>query len=137
MMSMAELIRDYTTMTKAAAAQLQRELAVENVFEAWQQRQVQQRGSLSDGSAYQFHGIGCVIERTDDIDLDFDFGAGGRADGFDAWRLWRFAKQFPAKYPDLQQRDQVEIALRALADKGVVCPSGDERDSLLYLRGSI
>ncbi|MCX6119259.1 MAG: hypothetical protein NT027_17105 [Proteobacteria bacterium] len=132
---MAELIRDYTKMTTAAAAQLQRELGVENLLEAWLKRRVPQRGSLSDGSAFQFHGIGCVIERTDDIDLDFDFGVRGRADGFDSWRLWRFAKQFPGKYPELQHLDDVEIALRALSEAGIVCPSGDERDSLLYLRG--
>lgn len=134
-MSMIELIHGYTTMTMAAAAQLRRELGVADLLQAWQQRQVPQRGSLSDGSVYQFHGIGCVLERADDFYLDFEFGPGGRTDGFDAWRLWRFAKQFPTKYPDFQQRDQVEKALQALADEGVLCPSGTERDTLLYLRG--
>lgn len=134
-MSMIQLIHDYTTMTKAAAAQLRRELGSQDLLQAWQQRQVPQRGSLSDGSAYQFHGIGCSIERADDIDLDFDFGPGGRADGFDAWRLWRFAKQFPGKYPDLQQRNAVEKALQVLVDQGVVRPSDAERDSLLYSCG--
>jgi hypothetical protein len=65
-MSPIELIYAYTTMTKAAAAQLQRELGVAELLQAWQRRQVPQRGSLSDGSTYQFHGIGCVIERPDD-----------------------------------------------------------------------
>jgi hypothetical protein len=134
MRTIIQLIYDYTTMTKAAAVQLQREFGVENLLQAWMHRQVPQRGILSDGSAYQFHGIGCCIERTDGLDVDFDFGPGGRADGFDAWRLWQFAKQFPTQYPDFQQREHVEKALSGLADEGIVSPSGADHDNLLYLR---
>jgi hypothetical protein len=133
-MRIMELIREYTTLTMAAAATLQRELGVENLLQAWKQRQVPQHGSLNDGSLYRFHGVGCGIERTDGTDLDFDFGPGGRADGFDAWRLWQFAKQYPTRYRDLQQLDQVKDALKALEEGGIVRPSGAEHDYLLYLR---
>lgn len=136
-MTIIPLIHDYTTMSKAASAQLQRELGVENLFQAWMHREVPQRGVLSDGSEYQFHGIGVCIERTDGLDVDFDFGPGGRADGFDTWRLWLFATQFPTKYPNFQRQDQVEKALNTLIAAGIVKRCRAEGDPLLYLRSEI
>jgi hypothetical protein len=133
-MSMIELIRDYTSTTATAVAQLRRECGVEDLLQGWHQRRYPQHGKLSDGAEYHFHGIGCCVERPE-VDVDLDFGPGGRADGFDAWRLWRFAKQFPTRYPDLQERDALERALQALVDEGVVVASGVEHDHLLYLRG--
>jgi len=134
-MTIIELIYHYMTMTTAATAQLQRQLGIANLLQSWRQRQVSQRGILSDDSAFQFHGVGCCIERTDGIDIDFDFGPGGRADGFDTWWLWQFARQFPTRYPDFQQQDLVEKAPSVLADKGIVGLLDAERDGLFYLRG--
>ncbi len=110
-MRIDELADDYLKAVNSAINQLQSELAVKNLLDAWLQRQIPQRGTLEDGASFQFHGIGCAVERTDDIDVDFDFNHDGSAAKIDAWRLWRFAKQFPEKYPTFQRRDTVAAAL--------------------------
>ena len=72
-MRIDELADDYLTAVNSAINQLQSELAVKNLLDAWLQRRIPQRGTLEDGASFQFHGIGCAVERTDDIDVDFDF----------------------------------------------------------------
>jgi hypothetical protein len=130
-MSLIDLIRDYTLRTEAAVAQLRSELGVDDLLDGWHRNEFPQRGRLRDGSEYQFHGIGCSVEQGE-VDLDFDFGADGRTGGFDAWRLWRFATQFPDRYPNFQQRHVVELAIQSMVSEGAVCTS--EFGSLLYLR---
>lgn len=68
-----------------------------------------------------------------DTSVDFDFGHDGRTDGFDAWRLWRFAKQFPNRYGTWQELDVVEQALQDLIERGVAAGSGHESDNLFYI----
>lgn len=131
-MKSLDLVHDYKSQTALAADQLSKELSVDDLLAAWQERTISQRGVLSDGSEYQFHGLGCTVSRGD-IDIDFDFGPGGRADGFDAWRLWRFAKQFPEKYPDFQQLTSVEQAVHSLRESDFA-ELGAPGDHLLYLR---
>jgi hypothetical protein len=132
-MSLIELIQDYITMTTTAASQLRRELGTNDLLQGWHQRQYPQHGRLGDGAEYHFHGIGCCVERGD-VEVDWDFGPDGRADGFDTWRLWRFAKQFPTKYPEFQDRKALSDGLARLTAEGTVCSSEVEHDHLLYLR---
>ncbi len=48
------------------------------------------RGELDGGIAYFKHGYGCAVKLPAG-EVDFDFGEHGEIDGFDAWRLTRFA----------------------------------------------
>ena len=116
-MNITELSAAFLTMANTAIAQLQNELTVGNLLEAWLHRRIPQRGTLTDGSTFQFHGIGCVVERPDDIDIDFDFNESGAVAPVDDWRLWRFAKQFPQSYPDFQHRHQVITALEKTSSR--------------------
>jgi hypothetical protein len=65
--------------------------------------------------------------------VDFDFGTHGRIDGFDAWRLFRFAEQRPIQYPHLHEWEVVKTGLQELQRLGIAVPSDDERDQLVYL----
>ena len=132
-MEINDVISDYILMASSVAAQLRRELGEEDLLAGWRQHRIPQRGTLSDGTQYQFHGKGCSVER-DNIGIDFDFGNQGRTDGFDSWRLWLFTEQFPAKYPEFKRREVIEEELQSLVESGAVCPSGEEDDHLLYLR---
>jgi hypothetical protein len=79
-------------------------------------------GELSDGVEYQLHGIGCRVEFPD-YEVDFDFASSVDV-GFDAWRLWIYAEQFPDRYPDYQERAAVEAALADLVAAGAARPFG-------------
>lgn len=133
-MNIHDLIAEYIKTASTATAQLRSEFGEENLLAGWHQRRIPQRGVLRDGARYQFHGIGCSVERGKHF-IDFDFGYHGRTDGFDAWRLWRFAEQYPKKYPELQSLSAVQESLECLLSQGVVCRSGVEGDRLLYLCG--
>ncbi|PWQ94837.1 DUF6896 domain-containing protein [Leucothrix arctica] len=76
---------------------------------AWRNGGLPQNGKLSENIEYEFHGIGCLLIFSDHK-VDFDFGYGGRIDGFDLWRLSLFVESFSEKYPyyknnDLLKRD--------------------------------
>ncbi len=88
---------------------------------------------LADGSEYQFHGIGCRFTETSGIEVDFDFTPSGGANGFDAWRLWQFAKQLPVEYSNFQTLNSVETALKDAIAKHLVHRSKIGSDKLFYL----
>jgi hypothetical protein len=70
-------------------------------------------GSLRAGGQYRKHGYGCTVE-TAKGEVDFDFGPHGEVDGFDAWRLWRFADARAEEFGFLEE-SQIRSALeRAL-----------------------
>ena len=126
------LIRDFRIAVAATVAQLQQELGEDDLLGGWRQHRYPQGGPLRDGAKYQFHGIGCCVTRND-LDVDFDFGTDGRIDGFDAWRLYRFAEQRPESYPHLQEWDAVEGGLEMLLRSGIAVASEDNRNQLVYL----
>jgi len=66
--------------------------------------------------SYRFHGIGCCVEFAEAV-VDFDFGPGGRIDGFDAWRLAIFARSVPL-HPGFADDKPLDIELLALRDAG-------------------
>lgn len=78
-------------------------------------------GSLDDRyeTRYQFHGVGCSFT-SDRGELDFDFGPGGRHDGFNGWKLWMFAQSLPEDYPMFQRLKVVESVLGELVTDGLV-----------------
>jgi radical SAM superfamily enzyme YgiQ (UPF0313 family) len=127
------LIRDYQEAVAKAVVQLLKDLGEERFLHGSPGHAYPRKGRLSNGSEYSFHGKGCLVTLCDETNVDWDFGPGGRTDGFDNWRLWRFAKQFPTRYPNFQERDAVTRALEELTEDSLICPSGAEYDHLLYL----
>lgn len=81
---------------------------------------------------YQFHGIGLRL-RIGQRRIDFDFGHGGRTDGFDAWRLWLFAKDRPEQFPEFQDQESIKAALAEARKAGEIGrPFLDHYDRLEY-----
>jgi len=66
-------------------------------LEAWKDKDIPQKGSLSGGVEYELHGIGCLLVYKD-YDVDFDFGPEERIDGFDLWRLTQYVSERGDKY---------------------------------------
>jgi len=79
-------------------------------------------GSLPDGGEYNIHGYGCAVN-SPAVRVDFDFGADGQIDGFDCWRLLRFAGNKLEKQYGIAD----ESELRSIFDNA--CNSGELADS--------
>ena len=92
----------------------------DDLLNAWMRREVPQKGWLDERRtvSYCFHGIGCCV-RFGSVEVDFDFGPGGRHDGFDAWRLGRFAETFTG-FEQFRDVDKLHAELESLERTGLV-----------------
>lgn len=118
------LIGDYQAVVARRFTQLRAELG----FEApksntdWACNGLEQKGRLSDGTQYFKHGYGCAINGTTDS-VDFDFGANGEIDGFDASRLWGFAGASKKDY-GFGSEKEIEAAIKKATAEGYLRYSG-------------
>jgi hypothetical protein len=117
-MSFVKLVVDYMAAVEEILRVFERKFGRRDLLRAWRERAISQSGQLQDDVQYHMHGYGCAVEYPD-YDVDFDF-AGVSEVGFDAWRLWRYAKQFPDRYPSYQELDAVEAALARSLTEGSV-----------------
>jgi hypothetical protein len=126
------LIRRNVSAACDAADRLRRELAVTDLLTAVESGTVSRRGTLADGTHYRFHGVGCAVDGPR-VCVDFDFGPGGRTDGFDAWRLHLFAEQFPDER-DFHDEALVAATLADMQRAGMVtAPRWAPSSHLRYL----
>lgn len=135
-MTIVNLITDYLSAVDDCLALFDQKFGRRDLVRAWKEGVVPQTGELSDGIEYQMHGVGCAVEYADH-DVDFDF-ANQHEVGFDAWRLWRYAKQFPKRYPDYQHRAAVEAEMAQSLSAGTISRietnyPGESNDKLLRL----
>lgn len=70
----------------------------------WTGLDIPPQGKTSDGLQYFKHGYGVAIKYDGGV-IDVDFGDRGEYDGFDAWRLFRFAEEckFDTPYQDFRE----------------------------------
>jgi hypothetical protein len=88
----------------------------------WATNGVAGRGALANGFAFHKHGFGCAV-RGPGWHVDFDFGAEGQIDGFDAWRLYDFAHEHLADY-GFKSEEEIKVAIAAAVDAGELKSSG-------------
>lgn len=95
---LARLIADYQASVRDAVTLLQKSgIPMPATNTEWTGVDIPSRGQLDGGIPYFKHGYGCAV-RLPGGAVDFDFGAHGEIDGFDAWRLVSFAGQRLAEY---------------------------------------
>jgi hypothetical protein len=70
----------------------------------WANLNVPQRGTTGTGLRFFKHGYGVDIKYNGG-EIDIDFGANGEYDGFDAWRLFRFAEVTGTQTPYTDHRE--------------------------------
>jgi hypothetical protein len=129
---MRSLIDRYLAATKLVVGCLQDTYGIDNPLAAYWSGAIPQTGTLSssEGGQYRFHGVGCYFT-LGDIHIDVDFDPEGRADGFDAWRLLRFASETLSS--DELDLDEVKAELsRACAGGELV-----RRGELYFLPGNL
>ena len=95
---LARLIGDYkASVHRATELMRQSDIALPASNTDWAGNGIPQRGELLGGISYFKHGYGCAVKLPEGS-VDFDFGAHGEIDGFDAWRLVAFAGTRLSKY---------------------------------------
>lgn len=127
------LIVEYQRRVSEACRLLRERLPFDgNLLKARMHREVPQKGWLDDSQSvsYSFHGIGCHV-RFGSVDVDFDFGPGGRHDGFDAWRLAKFAETFEG-FEQFHDTDKLGAELESLERGGMLVRFGTRLDGHLY-----
>ena len=129
--SLLKLISDYQAAVARAVSELKSggiQLPESNL--GWVANRIPQHGVLPSGATYAKHGYGCHLVLAEG-EVDFDFGPSGEIDGFDGWRLWRYAEPRsgvygPTSYVALDKQ------LKLLHSQGVL--RKDSQGSLYYLR---
>lgn len=134
-MQLLPIVRQYLRMAEDAVSSLRNEYQSSNVLAARRDGIVPKSGVLRDGWSFNFHGVGCRFEKGASA-IDVDFGPGGRSDGFDAWRIWRFARE------SLGMRDvelaTIEAEFASLQTNGsVIAPNWDPSPHLYYLSAAV
>lgn len=88
----------------------------------WVGLDIPHKGITGDGLQYFKHGYGVAI-KFDGGAIDIDFGDEGEYDGFDGWRLFRFAKDSNFHTPYKDHRE-VEADIKDAEAKGQLRYSG-------------
>ena len=88
----------------------------------WTCLDLPQRGSTPDGIDYFKHGYGVAMSNGD-YKIDLDLGDKGEINGFDAWRLFDFAKGSKIQTP-FGSHKEIETAIKQAVDSGELKYSG-------------
>jgi hypothetical protein len=88
----------------------------------WAGLDIPHRGKTPDGLEYFKHGYGVAIKYEGGV-IDVDFGDKGEYDGFDAWRIFRFAEESKLSTPYVEHR-QVESDMKEAEASGELRFSG-------------
>jgi hypothetical protein len=83
------------------------------------------------GGEYYIHGCGCrVIAK--ELEIDFDFDASGDISGFDAWKLYDYARNHAEAYGWVTTRDKFEILIKLQIKSGSLKNAPPPASNLLY-----
>jgi hypothetical protein len=129
------------TVVRAFQADVQRGLALfrqhagSDDLLSWRSRRLPLSGHLDADKRhhYSFHGIGVRVQLAPELHIDWDFGHGGRMDGFDHWRLQCFLDERPEFQRILPLDSLREVFDAAVRDRSIVSPWRAQHDSLYYI----
>jgi hypothetical protein len=127
-MSRTDVIRRYVAEVMTISDQLKVVLGAKDLLAAVMAGKVARRGSVGD-LEYDFHGYGCRVMHVGGT-VDFEFGTGGVAGGFDAWRIWSYAKERGEK--EFASLQEVEKQLADLEVQGAIIRRDDPISPGLY-----
>ncbi|WP_371183916.1 DUF6896 domain-containing protein [Xanthomonas sacchari] len=125
------LIRDYQKNVHEALVLMHRSgIHMPASRAAWIKSNIPHAGLLDGGVPYFKHGAGCAVHMPNGK-VDFDFGVGGEIDEFDAWRLFKFAKENLSEY-GFDNKNDLEVCFEEAVSEGFLVRSAY---CLFYLRG--
>lgn len=133
MSTLKEAILDYLQAVKNGLNLFDQKFGTKDILAAWRKGALPKEGQLSDEAEYELHGVGCHIFFPE-FDIDFDFAPNGRSDGFDLWRLWKYVRQFEERFPELQDKQRLEIEFETMKKNATVVQEFAPQCQLYFLR---
>ena len=128
-----EIIRCYQKEVAFFVELMKKEFSCDDVLSMRRSRKVDQKGELPGGYTYYFHGIGCEISYNNEENwLDFDFGPGGRYDGFDKYRIKDYAEHWRESPPQEWLDCDVGKEFDKLVASGKIFSPENSPDNLYY-----
>ncbi len=130
---MLELIHLYLEKVQEVLEAFKQKYGEEFAVTEWRSKGIPRVGMFPKYgvSRYGFHGIG-LFTKLNGIEVDFDFGPNGETNGFDGWRLFLFARNFPTQFRPFQDSDFVDLTLKSMAQQELVHRA--KGSSLYFLR---
>jgi len=121
---LARLILDYQKSVQTAVALMYRSgIQMPSSCADWIETDIPLSGTLDGGAHYIKHGAGCEVSLTAEK-VDFDFGKHGEIDGFDVWRLVKYAGVNLVNY-GFGAIDEVQDSFEKSVTDGSIVYSGD------------
>jgi hypothetical protein len=123
--TIVDLVHDYLRAAEDGIREMKRASGVSNLPQARREKLIPAQGSVEGQVSFlfSFHGVGCAIT-FEHYRVDFDFDEDGECAGFDAWKLWQFAKSRGGHYGPIENRDVLMRSLQELEDTGQVQKTG-------------
>ncbi|MCA3174540.1 MAG: hypothetical protein ING36_03225 [Burkholderiales bacterium] len=131
MSNLKNAIQEYLGSVENSLKLFEQKFGRRDVLNAWHQGVLPKEGILADNVEYELHGAGCYVSYPS-VDIDFDFAPGGRSDGFDLWRLGKYLRQFPERFPEYQDKGHLESAFEQLIKSGMISQKFPEQSSLYF-----
>jgi len=101
------LIQDFLDKVEIATSLLEKKFGKRCILRLWRTKQIPQRGRVIGDITYELHGVGCRVYLPEAC-IDFDYGPDERIDGFDPWRLYLYANEFPKKHQKYVELESVK-----------------------------
>lgn len=129
--TLGRLILDYQLKVRSALKAMRKAgVFMPFTYEEWIAADIPASPSSNNSLIVDKHGRGCRVQ-WGGTKIDFDFGDLGEIDGFDCWRLLKFAGEDLRSY-GFENQTELERSFKASVDNGEILYSGNV---LYYMRG--
>ncbi|MCP4351010.1 MAG: hypothetical protein GY795_36550 [Desulfobacterales bacterium] len=133
-MKFLELVKEYQNSVNESVRLFSLYLGIDNPGK-WYEKGLTRTGSFGPDKifSYYFHGIGCEFN-FGKYTVDYDFGYGGRFDGFDEWRLWLYANYGTDRFNEFRNKEFLKSCFeKAIYDDLIKNYFQQFNDNLYYL----
>ncbi|WP_085641175.1 MULTISPECIES: hypothetical protein [unclassified Pseudomonas] len=131
----SSLIASFLESVESSLKLLEDKFGSRELQKLCRQNKIAQRGEITDTISYQLHGNGCMVEHPDYC-IDFDFAPDERTDGFDAWRLYNYACEFPEKYASYTNLRTIETILKEYEEQKIIQKIENSTSNLYFLQSN-
>ena len=130
-----EFIQDYQRQVDFVVKVFKHKYNTTDILHSWRRGLYKQAGKIKEFGIqkYYFHGIG-LAATIDNVLVDFDFSdyPDMRHDGFDAWRLHKFAENHPNNYRQFANKKVLDDHFSQLINDCIIYKPETRYDSTLY-----
>lgn len=133
-LDLEQLIFDFLSKVEKAATLLEEKFGTRCILRLWRTNKIERCGIIVENITYELHGVGCAVYLPE-VCVDFDYGADGRTDGFDVWRLYLFACELPKQYEKYTDKNVLKSEFQDYIAAGYLEKMSGPTDYLYVFKG--